>query len=275
MRRAQFAAALFALFFAPVAAGEASHDEILDAIEDCARRDEPAKVRALADDFLARFGEADADAPLVLLRGGEASFRLGEYDRAIRFFGRGLAREQDPGYQRAARTWLGLALAELSREEEALCELERAATPEALYALGQLRTRRGEAAAARAALERVAATNAGEALRKKVQRDLDDLAKIGKPAPPLAEAAAPTPTATVVVFERRAPGGTSPLAAELAAVIAARIVRIEVEGWDDARLEAWRVPALPRVYVLDAKGVLRAAGVRGKAIAAAVEEAMR
>jgi tetratricopeptide (TPR) repeat protein len=268
-------------------ASDLTRDEILDAMEEIhARRGsdpQPGeadlrRIQALAEDFIARFGDGDADAPLVRLYAGEASFRLGEFERGIEDLRRYVAATPDPKRASGAQLMLGLALAERGRDAEAEAALgpaavglEGEARARALYALGQVRVRAGEPERAKEALEKARAATQAAALRSAIDGDLDDLARIGRPAPPAdgLTAAAPSATATVIVFARK--GDAAPdLEREIGALgEAVRVVRVEVEGWADPRIRAWRVPALPRVYVVDRAGIVRAAGVRGKAIAAA------
>ncbi len=263
---------------APAAAGELSREELFGAIQDLrARRGEEARVRALADEYLARFGEADPNAALVLFYGGEAALLLGDAPAAARAFRRALAREPDPRFARKARHFLGLALAEAGRDEEAESELGRVASDagapaplaaEALYAIGQIRIARGDASGACQALAAARARAPGEtSLLRRIEADLRDLAKIGAPAPPLAGlSAGAAPAATVVVFERR---GAELRNLELPAGVA--LLRVTVGDWDDPRLRDWAVPALPRIYVIDGAGIVRAAGLKPAAVAAAVQ----
>jgi tetratricopeptide (TPR) repeat protein len=266
-----------------LAEGDLSRDALLQAIERESERRDWKALRGYAEEFLERFGEKDAEAAYVLFHAGEARLRLGEARGAADAFRRALERERDPRFTKRARYFLGVALAEAGDDEEAERTLVGvAADPdgrsplpgEALYALGQLRIRRGDVALAREALEGALERAQTPALRKRAERDLTDLARIGVAAPPLAGLETPTATATVVAFARSA--DMAALEAEVGAAAAgARIVRVEVAGWEDPQVRTWAVPTLPRVYVLDASGRIRAVGVRGRAIAAAVVAATK
>lgn len=244
-------------------AQELSRDDLLAAIDRLSTpmeksKEDLVKISKLAKEFLARFPE-DGEAPMVRLTAGISSYQSDDFDGAIEHL-RGLN-------DRYARFLLGLALAERGRDAEAedvLAALAKESRePAHLYALGEVRERAGNVAGAREALEGVAAAKDAR-LKAKARGDLEDLAKIGAPAPRL-EGLTPTATATVVAFSKP---GDDALDRELAS-LGAGVVRVKA-GWDDARIKEWRVPVMPRVYVLDSRGIVRAAGVRGAAIAAAV-----
>jgi tetratricopeptide (TPR) repeat protein len=275
--------AMLALANFPAArAQEATRDEIVEQIGALHERltGQPedrttlAKIRALADDFLARFPD-DEDAQEVRFYDGEACFRLGDHARAQALFESYLRVGGSPRRRPAAQYLLGLSIAAQGRDADAAAALAEAAALappgsavrfRALLSLGELQEARGEAGAAAEVFGRIVADDAAPAGdRKSAEREIDDLAKIGKPAPPLAELT-PTATATVLVFEKGASLDVPP--------VAARVVRVQA-AWGEERLKPWRFPVLPRVYVVDRRGVVRAAGVRGPAIRAAAEAAER
>lgn len=168
------------------------------------------------------------------------------------------------------RRRLGLALfaagddAGAARELAAVTETAKPGDPfrsAVLHELATAETARGDPARARALLERIVAEAPRGEYAKKAKADLRDLDRIGKPAP----IPRPGPSADPEAVELRR-SGTPPLYAGAARAI-------EVAGWDDPRLKDWPVPTLPRVYVVDAHGIVRAAGVRGAAIEAALAAA--
>lgn len=143
----------------------------------------------------------------------------------------------------------GLARAKDGDDEAAVRELEavtRAAEPGsparnlALYVTGQAESGLGETERARAAFAALVAEAPESDLARGARRWFEDLDKVGKPAPSPVE------------------GGP-------------RAITFTAESGEAAR--PWRVPAFPRTYVVDAHGIVRAAGVRGAAIARAVERA--
>lgn len=276
LRLALLVALALALAGPAARAAPPSREDLLERIGALAEKGAPRDLCDATGEFLARF-PGDPETPAVLWHHGRACFFLREYERAID----ALARVEGP----AAKLLLGLALAERGCNQEARAALEAVASAaprssprriEALYALGEIALRAGEVAAAREALGALVAEGPAAPLAKNARADLADLEKIGAPAPPLdALAALPataSPTATVVLFIRR---GEPPAAAGAGpdALGPARLVRIEVDGWDDPQIKAWKVPALPWAYVLDGRGVVRAAGARGEALRRAAAEA--
>jgi tetratricopeptide (TPR) repeat protein len=264
--RYTLAVCLGILLFAPANLGaqELTRDEILEQIENLSTSADPkdiARIRSLADGFLSRFPD-DEEARAVQLAGGKAAFDLHDFEGAIERL-QGLTDDR-------SRYLRGLALVARGRHGDAEPELLAAASArpevaERWYALGEVRERLGDVGGAREALERALRAKPPPSVQRAARADLDDLAKIGAPAPPLADLT-PTGTATVVAFMDRERADLEPVDP------AVRVVRV-VAGWDDPRVKAWHVPALPRVYVVDAHGIVRAAGVRGAAIARAVEAA--
>jgi hypothetical protein len=249
--RAGAIAAAFALALAcgaPARAGELDHDEEIEQIEalESVRRPSPAEqeeLRALCADFLARF-PGDEQADPVRQRLGATLCALGD----------------DAAGARELAAVTATAFAKAGSKFRTFTWLE----------LAQARVRLGDVEAARAALAGLLAEVPAEDDAAKAARQMSkDLAKIGKPAPGAvmpAEAAAPTPTAAfVLAYVRKGDARPKDLPAN------ARVH--EVASWDDPDVKRFVVPALPWFYVIDRDLVLRAAGVRGPAVARALEGA--
>lgn len=180
------------------------------------------------------------------------------------------------------RQRLGLLLAAegddagAARELSAVTASAKAGTPFrtlTLYALGQAETRRGRTEAALAALRAVLSEAPGGEAAKGAAQDVRDLERVGGRAagailpeddPALLAPSPGAPPFAVCVLRRGEPAPEGlPEGAR----------RIEVTGWEDPHVRRFRPPALPRVYVVDGRGVVRAAGVRGAAIAEALRRA--
>jgi len=219
--------------------------------------EERARLRALCESFVERHA-ADPEAPQVRRRLGVLLASEGDDDGA-------------------------------ARELRLVTPTAAPGTPfrtVALYTLGQVETRRGALLEARAALAAVVAEAPESEAGRAAKQDLLDLAKVGGPA-----------AGTVIagddprLLARRGDAGTGTSAEARSATGAPWVVAvvkageappaelptdatvINVRGWDDPHVATFRPPALPRVYVIDAAGVVRAAGVRKAGLEKALREA--
>jgi hypothetical protein len=276
-------------------ARELERETVADPAKD---RERWEAVRARTTSFLDRFPDDPAHEVMALLHAVSA-LRLGRAEEAIRDASLFLDRHGDGASAAAGLYVRGLARAEQGGAEAdagALADLDRAIeaagsddfAAKVRYARIQVRIRSGDVAGAVAELRAlVEGRPQGTPLARRAERDLAEQVGVGGAPPALPElATAEAARSTVVVVLRRAgePVGEAALAEARAAAAAAgggattpapEVVDLVVDGFADPRVSAFRAPALPRVYVLGARGrlwVIRAAGVRGAAIGAAVAE---